>query len=127
MPSVGDDVVVLGEPKKEAATTLPVSMNLTLDLNDNIRFVGYGADVTAGGKLTLTSHPGESVQGIGTVHIVKGRYKAYGQDLDITKGRVSFVGPAQCPQPQHSCPNAGLCPCGGGCEILGASTVRALP
>ena len=119
MPSVGDDVVVLGEPKKEAATTLPVSMNLTLDLNDNIRFVGYGADVTAGGKLTLTSHPGESVQGIGTVHIVKGRYKAYGQDLDITKGRVSFVGPLNAPNLNIRAERR-LSPVGAGVEILGS-------
>ncbi len=119
MPSVGDDVVVLGEPKKEAAATLPVSMNLTLDLNDNIRFVGYGADVTAGGKLTLTSHPGESVQGIGTVHIVKGRYKAYGQDLDITKGRISFVGPLNAPNLNIRAERR-LSPVGAGVEILGS-------
>lgn len=75
----------------------PISLNLTLNLNDNIRFVGYGADVTIGGKLNITSHPGEAIQGVGTVRVVKGRYKAYGQDLDITKGTVSFVGPLNDP------------------------------
>lgn len=97
MPSVGDDVVVLGEVKKEAAASLPVNMNLTLDLNDGIRFSGYGADVTIGGKLTLTAQPGGNVRGVGTVRVIKGRYKAYGQDLDITKGTVSFVGRSTTP------------------------------
>lgn len=105
MPSVGDDVVVLGEVKKEAAASLPVNMNLTLDLNDGIRFSGYGADVTIGGKLTLTAQPGGNVRGVGTVRVIKGRYKAYGQDLDITKGTVSFAYRSTTPT-STSAPNA---------------------
>lgn len=93
MPTLDEDVVVLGEEKKETAPVTPVNLDLTLNLNDNIRFVGYGADVTIGGRLHITSRPGEAVQGVGTVRVVKGGYKAYGQDLDITKGSISFVGP----------------------------------
>ena len=119
MPSVGDDVVVLGEVKKEAAAPLPVNMNLTLDLNDSIRFAGYGADVTIGGKLTLTAQPGGSVRGVGTVRVIKGRYKAYGQDLDITKGTVSFVGPLNDPNLNIRAERR-LSPVGAGVEILGS-------
>ena len=57
MPTLDDDVVVLGETPKEATATTPINMNLVLNINDNVRFVGYGADVTIGGKLTLTSRP----------------------------------------------------------------------
>ena len=119
MPSVGDDVVVLGEVKKEAAAPLPVNMNLILDLNDGIRFAGYGADVTIGGKLTLTAQPGGSVRGVGTVRVIKGRYKAYGQDLDITKGTVSFVGPLNDPNLNIRAERR-LSPVGAGVEILGS-------
>ncbi|RPC99373.1 translocation/assembly module TamB [Neisseria meningitidis] len=119
MPSVGDDVVVLGEVKKEAAAPLPVNMNLTLDLNDGIRFAGYGADVTIGGKLTLTAQSGGSVRGVGTVRVIKGRYKAYGQDLDITKGTVSFVGPLNDPNLNIRAERR-LSPVGAGVEILGS-------
>ena len=119
MPSVGDDVVVLGEVKKEAAAPLPVNMNLTLDLNDGIRFAGYGADVTIGGKLTLTAQPGGNVRGVGTVRVIKGRYKAYGQDLDITKGTVSFVGPLNDPNLNIRAERR-LSPVGAGVEILGS-------
>lgn len=119
MPSVGDDVVVLGEVKKEAAASLPVNMNLTLDLNDGIRFSGYGADVTIGGKLTLTAQPGGNVRGVGTVRVIKGRYKAYGQDLDITKGTVSFVGPLNDPNLNIRAERR-LSPVGAGVEILGS-------
>ncbi|MCH4597832.1 translocation/assembly module TamB domain-containing protein, partial [Achromobacter xylosoxidans] len=75
MPTLDDDVVVLGETPKEATATTPINMNLTLNINDNVRFVGYGADVTIGGKLAITSRPGEAVQDVGTVRVVKDRYK----------------------------------------------------
>ena len=119
MPTLDDDVVVLGETKKEATATTPINMNLTLNINDNVRFVGYGADVTIGGKLTITSRPGEAVQGVGTVRVVKGRYKAYGQDLDITKGSVSFVGPLTDPNLNIRAERR-LSPVGAGVEVLGS-------
>lgn len=119
MPTLDDDVVVLGETKKEATATTPINLNLVLNINDNVRFVGYGADVTIGGKLTITSRPGEAVQGVGTVRVVKGRYKAYGQDLDITKGSVSFVGPLTDPNLNIRAERR-LSPVGAGVEVLGS-------
>ena len=119
MPTLDDDVVVLGETPKEATATTPINMNLVLNINDNVRFVGYGADVTIGGKLTLTSRPGETVQGVGTVRVVKGRYKAYGQDLEITKGAVSFVGPLTDPNLNIRAERR-LSPVGAGVEVLGS-------
>lgn len=119
MPTLDDDVVVLGETKKEATATTPINMNLVLNINDNVRFVGYGADVTIGGKLSITSRPGEAVQGVGTVRVVKGRYKAYGQDLDITKGSVSFVGPLTNPNLNIRAERR-LSPVGAGVEVLGS-------
>ena len=121
MPTLDDDVVVLGETKKEATATTPINLNLVLNINDNVRFVGYGADVTIGGKLTITSRPGEAVQGVGTVRVVKGRYKAYGQDLDITKGAVSFVGPLTDPNLNIRAERR-LSPVGAGVEVLGSLT-----
>lgn len=119
MPTLDDDVVVLGETKKEATATTPINLNLVLNINDNVRFVGYGADVTIGGKLSITSRPGEAVQGVGTVRVVKGRYKAYGQDLDITKGSVSFVGPLTNPNLNIRAERR-LSPVGAGVEVLGS-------
>ena len=119
MPTLDDDVVVLGEEKTHSSSVTPISLNLMLNLNDNIRFVGYGADVTIGGRLSITSRPGETVQGVGTVKVVKGRYKAYGQDLDITKGTVSFVGPLNNPNLNIRAERR-LSPVGAGVEVLGS-------
>jgi len=119
MPSLDDDVVVLGEEPKQTAAVTPINLNLTLNLNDNIRFVGYGADITIGGRLNIIARPGETIQGVGTVKVVKGRYKAYGQDLDITKGTVSFVGPLNNPNLNIRAERR-LSPVGAGVEVLGS-------
>ncbi|MDO4878171.1 MAG: translocation/assembly module TamB domain-containing protein [Neisseria sp.] len=93
MPSLDDDVTVLGDTKPPSTTVTPISMNLTLDLNNSVFFKGEGVDVSLGGKLQLTAQPKQDIQAVGTVSVIKGKYKAYGQDLNITKGSVSFVGP----------------------------------
>lgn len=118
MPTLGDDVVVLGEAPKEKSAPTPISLNLVLDLNDRFYFSGEGLDVTLGGQLTLTARPGEDVQGVGTVNVVKGRYKAYGQDLYIEKGTISFVGPLDNPNLNIRA-TRNLSPVGAGVEVLG--------
>jgi len=118
MPELDDDVVVLGEPKKETRTSVPFSMNIDLDLNDKIFFRGEGVDVTLGGRLKLTAQPKQDIQAVGTVAVVKGKYKAYGQDLNITKGTVSFVGPLSRPNLNIRAVR-NLSPVGAGVEVLG--------
>lgn len=118
MPELDDDVVVLGEPKKETRDSVPFSMNIDLDLNDKVFFRGEGVDVTLGGRLKLTAQPKQDIQAVGTVAVVKGKYKAYGQDLNITKGTVSFVGPLSRPNLNIRAVR-NLSPVGAGVEVLG--------
>ena len=118
MPELDDDVVVLGEPKKETRASVPFSMDIDLDLNDKVFFRGEGVDVTLGGRLKLTAQPKQDIQAVGTVAVVKGKYKAYGQDLNITKGTVSFVGPLSRPNLNIRAVR-NLSPVGAGVEVLG--------
>ena len=118
MPELDDDVVVLGEPKKETRDSVPFSMDIDLDLNDKVLFHGEGVDVTLGGRLKLTAQPKQDIQAVGTVAVVKGKYKAYGQDLNITKGTVSFVGPLSRPNLNIRAVR-NLSPVGAGVEVLG--------
>ena len=118
MPSLDDDVVVLGEVSKEKVQSTPVTLDLTLDLGNRVRFSGQGLDVTLGGALHLTSQPGRDVQGVGTINVIKGQYKAYGQDLDIEKGTISFLGPLSNPNLNIRASRR-LSPVGAGVEILG--------
>lgn len=99
MPQLDDDVVVLGREKTaEQQRSTPIRLNLDLDMNDAFRFSAEGIDVLLGGQLTATANPGSTIQIIGTVNVVRGQYKAYGQDLVIQHGStISFVGPMNNP------------------------------
>lgn len=90
-PSLSDDVVVLGRSEKEQASSTPINLDLTLDLNNAFRFSGQGLDVLMGGQLRLLAKPREDVQAQGQIKVVRGRYKAYGQDLNITRGYITFI------------------------------------
>ncbi|WP_066077794.1 translocation/assembly module TamB domain-containing protein [Bergeriella denitrificans] len=119
MPTLDDDVVILGEEKKTQTAATPIYMDLDIDLNDNVHFVGEGLNVTLGGKLKLMARPGESVQGVGSVNVIKGSYKAYGQDLEIKKCVISFVGPLSDPNLNIRAERR-LSPVGAGVEALGS-------
>lgn len=118
MPTLDDDVVIVGDPPKEAAKPFPIDMDLAVDLNDRLYFRGEGLNVVLGGQLKLTSKPGQNIQGIGTIRVVRGKYKAYGQDLNITKGSISFVGPLDNPALNIRA-ERNLSPVGAGVEVLG--------
>ena len=119
MPGLDDDVVVIGEEKPvQTNAATPIEMNLVLDLNDSFRFSGQGLDVLLGGKLTLSALPKENVRAVGTVNIVRGQYKAYGQDLVIDKGHISFVGPIASPNLNLRATRK-YSPVGAGVEVLG--------
>ncbi|XXQ69195.1 translocation/assembly module TamB domain-containing protein [Neisseriaceae bacterium B1] len=117
-PTLDDDVIVLGESQEEPSKPLPFNLNLVFDLNDKFYFSGQGLDVTLGGQLTLKAKPGTDIQGVGSVNVVKGQYKAYGQDLTIKKGVISFVGPLNSPNLNIRAERRGS-PVGAGVEVLG--------
>ena len=71
-----------------------------------------------GGKLSLSARPQQDIQAIGSVNVVQGRYKAYGQDLIIKKGVISFVGPLSTPNLDIRAERRGS-QVGAGVEVLG--------
>lgn len=119
MPTLDDDVEVIGRATPTADAPMAIAMELTLDLNDQFRFSGEGLDVLLGGKLTATAQPREDIRIIGTVNIVQGQYKAYGQDLIIEQGTISFVGPVDTPNLKLRATRR-FSPVGAGVEVLGS-------
>ncbi|MBP6117156.1 MAG: translocation/assembly module TamB domain-containing protein [Neisseriaceae bacterium] len=117
-PSLSSDVVVKGRTQEAQGTPMPVNMDLTLDLNDRFRFVGQGLNVLMGGKINIRAKPKQPIQAIGQVIVVEGRYKAYGQDLEIDKGVVAFVGPIDNPALNIRAKRK-MSPVGAGVEVTG--------
>lgn len=120
MPALGDDVVVLGAPPKQENTPMLLALNLVLNLNDAFRFSGKGLNVLMGGQLTLTAKPRESVKLLGMVNVVEGRYKAYGQDLEVERGNITFIGPIENPLLNIRARRR-MSPVGAGVEVTGSA------
>jgi translocation and assembly module TamB len=85
--SVYADVVGLDPASPEEGLATPLQLDLTLAMGDDVRLNGFGLDGTLGGQLRVVSRPGGEMTGNGALD-VGGRYTAYGQKLDITRGRL---------------------------------------
>ncbi|MCD5329666.1 translocation/assembly module TamB domain-containing protein [Chromobacterium piscinae] len=120
-PDLSGDVVVVGRPPAEpsAFATMPLTVALDLDLGDRFRFTGQGLDVELSGMVHVSANPGEAPAAKGQVKVVKGRYKAYGQDLDITFGAITFNGPLDNPLLNVQAKRR-LSPVGAGVEVSGS-------
>ncbi|RXZ43980.1 translocation/assembly module TamB domain-containing protein [Crenobacter cavernae] len=119
-PLLSDDVVVKGRqlPVSEGSPKLPITLALELDLGDRFRLSGQGLNVTLIGVVKLAAKPGEAPTALGQVSVVKGRYKAYGQDLDIERGVITFAGPIDNPNLSVRAKRR-FSPVGAGVEVTG--------
>ncbi|MDO5504896.1 MAG: translocation/assembly module TamB domain-containing protein [Pseudoxanthomonas suwonensis] len=81
------DVVVLDPVDPARAQASQMAMDLALVMGDDVRLRGFGLDGRLGGRLRVLSQPGRETRGSGSLD-VEGRYTAYGQRLDITRGQL---------------------------------------
>ncbi|MEY2892766.1 MAG: hypothetical protein RJA98_2674 [Pseudomonadota bacterium] len=114
-PSLADDVVVVRAAKvpergaavpvaatTEAAPVLPtrqrnVTVDLQVDLGERLRLLGRGLNTGLRGALHLTT-PGGRMAINGSVSTTDGTYAAYGQNLSIDRGTITFNGPVENPR-----------------------------
>lgn len=89
--STSEDVVILDPEDPEEGLATPLQLDLTLALGDDVRLNGFGLDGSLGGSLRVLARPGREMLATGTLE-VGGRYTAYGQKLDITRGRLVWQG-----------------------------------
>ena len=85
-----DTVVIGGEQPADSGWRITTRINLTL--GERVAFYGYGFDGQLTGKVLIEQQPGQPSSGTGEIVIPTGRYRAYGQRLDIENGRVLFTG-----------------------------------
>ncbi|MFZ5533052.1 MAG: translocation/assembly module TamB domain-containing protein [Pseudomonadota bacterium] len=86
----GDEVIV-GPKAAVERGALPWALDLRLILGDKVRFEGFGLKTDITGQLRLHEGPGTLPAASGEL-ILNGRYRAYGQDLTIERGRILYAG-----------------------------------
>jgi translocation and assembly module TamB len=91
---VSSDVVLAGAPAKppgEAA--LRVTSDVDIRLGNQVAFSGFGLSGRIQGRLRVRERGTGAPTGQGELEIKEGRYRAYGQSLEIERGRILFAGP----------------------------------
>src|SRR5690606_6359576 len=87
--STSSDVVVLDPVKPDEGPAKPMELDLTLAMGDDVHLNGFGLQGDLTGELRVRSRAGREMTGSGLLEVA-GRYEAYGQELVITRGRLSW-------------------------------------
>lgn len=87
-----DQIIVRDGDVPAREPLMDVVVNVTVALGDVVTFSGFGLKTRFTGRLNAQQRPGQPVTGRGEIRLVDGRYKAYGQDLEVATGRVIFSG-----------------------------------
>ncbi|PPU89544.1 pathogenicity protein [Xanthomonas populi] len=87
--SVSEDVVVLDPVDPEETPASPLDMDLAIVLGDKVNMSGFGLKGGLSGQMQIRARPGREMTANGGLDI-RGRYKAYGQDLTISRGQLTW-------------------------------------
>lgn len=90
---VSDDTVIVGA-KQEPKSALALNMDIDVKVgSDKLTFSGFGLNAELAGQV----HVGDNMDTRGELRLNNGRYRAYGQKLEIRRARLLFAGPIDQP------------------------------
>ena len=96
---VSDDVVRLDRPRKrktQIRSTIPLESDLFINVGDDVHVQAFGLNAELQGRLHVVQFDNQFGLN-GQMTVPEGRFKAYGQDLIVTKGEFIFAGSASNP------------------------------
>jgi translocation and assembly module TamB len=73
------------------------SIDLQATLGDDVKLSGFGLTTGVSGGVRLQGATRSPLIGAGRLDLYDGRYKAYGQELEIERGSLTFNGPLENP------------------------------
>ncbi len=87
------DVILEGMPKPDEKTfPLALDVQVRLTLGEKILVKAEGIDAQLGGSIDLTLQSLDRITSKGEIRVVKGRYRAFGTELEIVRGRLFYAG-----------------------------------
>ncbi len=96
-PPPADDIVVIGDEELPEARPYPFKRaSIKLNLGDQFRIRTGELDTKLEGKLNLEISDAD-LSVTGSVRTVDGKYRAYGQEMYIRRGVITFTGPPENP------------------------------
>ena len=99
LPQLGDDVVIVGEPRtaRGGPVRLPLALDLILDLGEELSVRAQGYEGKVAGRVQLQTNKEGELRAYGEVYAVNATFLAYGQRLQVDPGRLIFDGPLDNP------------------------------
>jgi translocation and assembly module TamB len=82
-----DDVLIIDDAPGAPGT--PVRADVAIALGENVKLRGFGLNGALTGRLKIRERPNKPGTARGEIE-VKGTYKAYGQDLQIERGKLLY-------------------------------------
>lgn len=86
-----DDIVYQNEEKTQPSS-YNTRMDIRVDLGKDVQLTFKGLDALLGGSVRINQIPQGPINANGELTVIKGEYKAYGQDLAIEQGQLLFTG-----------------------------------
>ncbi|AMN81594.1 translocation/assembly module TamB domain-containing protein [Pseudomonas azotoformans] len=91
---VSDDTVIIGSQTEEGKPPMAMAMDIDVVVGeDKLNFSGFGLTAKVQGQV----HIGDNMDTRGELWLNDGRYRAYGQKLDVRRARLLFAGPLDQP------------------------------
>ena len=91
--TVSPDQIIVGDDDEMAAgKDYKVSSRVRFIIGEQVKFDGFGLKGRITGNLLAKDQPGKPTTASGELAIHDGKYRAYGQNLDIRTGRLLFAG-----------------------------------
>ncbi|HET7315352.1 translocation/assembly module TamB domain-containing protein, partial [Salinisphaera sp.] len=87
-----DQIIVTDQTSTTEAAARAIHADVSVILGKKVHIDGFGLKADLNGKLRVVQEPGGIPTGTGAIHITNGSYQAYGQSLDIQKGKILFAG-----------------------------------
>jgi translocation and assembly module TamB len=86
---VSEDQVIMNAPQSSVVPR-QLDAKLQLHIGKDVRFSGFGLNARLGGNLQFIKRPEKPAIMLGDLRIEEGRYRAYGQNLEIEHGLLLF-------------------------------------
>ena len=95
-PHLPDDVIIIGRNKPDGQHSgrggLRIDVEAALDLGERFYIHASGLEGRLAGQLHLKGEPGQKLRTTGTITAQDTKFEAYGQNLTVERGIVSFQG-----------------------------------
>lgn len=91
--TASSDVILEGAPAESEGKPLPLVLDgrVKVVLGDKVRVEASGIDARLAGDMDLVLKGIDNIESSGEIRVVQGRYRAYGMDLEIVRGRIYYV------------------------------------